>query len=199
LYNWIGNDPILTNVTFSGNTADLGGAIGNYQSSPVLSNVTFSNNAASSYGGGIYNESNSNPIVQNTILWGNSALNGSQIYNDASTPIINDSVVQGGYIGGANIIATDPMLGALGNYGGITATVPLFAGSSAIDTGNDANCTATDQRGITRPQGLHCDIGAFEYVAPATPTPTDTPTATPVPTKTPHPTKTPKPTKTPRS
>jgi hypothetical protein len=36
-------------------------------------------------------------------------------------------------------------------------------GSSAINTGNDAVCPATDQRGVTRPQGSHCDIGAYEY------------------------------------
>ena len=29
-----------------------------------------------------------------------------------------------------------------------------------------SGCTATDQRGIARPQGAACDIGAFEYVAP---------------------------------
>ena len=61
-----------------------------------------------------------------------------------------------------NIITADPLLGALGNYGGFTQTIPLLAGSSAIDTGNDAVCPATDQRGVTRPQGAHCDIGAFE-------------------------------------
>ena len=25
---------------------------------------------------------------------------------------------------------------------------------------------ASDQRGIVRPQGMHCDIGAYEYQAP---------------------------------
>ncbi|MBE3067867.1 MAG: hypothetical protein IMZ73_10660, partial [Chloroflexi bacterium] len=45
-----------------------------------------------------------------------------------------------------------------------TQTIPLLAGSSAIDTGNDATCAGTDQRGIARPQGAHCDIGAFELV-----------------------------------
>ncbi len=73
--------------------------------------------------------------------------------------------MQGGYPRSTctNIITADPLLGALGNYGGFTQTIPLLAGSSAIDTGNDAVCPATDQRGVTRPQGAHCDIGAYEY------------------------------------
>jgi len=32
-----------------------------------------------------------------------------------------------------------------------------------VDQGNTATCAATDQRGVARPQGLACDIGAFEY------------------------------------
>ena len=70
--------------------------------------------------------------------------------------------MQEGYASGTNIITTNPVLGTLGNYGGFTQTIPLLAGSSAIDAGNDAFCPVTDQRGITRPQGVHCDIGAYE-------------------------------------
>ena len=111
----------------------------------------------------MYNSS-SNATIRNTILWGNTATTGAQIYNVSSTPSIIYSVVQGGYAGGTVIITADPKLGSLGNYGGFTQTIPLLAGSSAIDTGNDAVCPATDQRGVTRPQGRHCDIGAFELV-----------------------------------
>jgi hypothetical protein len=71
--------------------------------------------------------------------------------------------VQGGYPGGTNIITADPKLGTFGNHGGSTQTVSIRYDSSAIDAGNDANCPSTDQRGMTRPQGSHCDIGAFEY------------------------------------
>jgi hypothetical protein len=48
----------------------------------------------------------------------------------------------------------------------ITAALPspsrCCPASSAIDAGDDGLCPATDQRGVTRPQGAHCDIGAFE-------------------------------------
>jgi ribosomal protein S18 acetylase RimI-like enzyme len=57
---------------------------------------------------------------------------------------------------------TDPMLGPLANNGGPNETLALLPGSPAINAGNDMTCPATDQRGVARPQGLHCDIGAFE-------------------------------------
>jgi hypothetical protein len=53
-------------------------------------------------------------------------------------------------------------LGTLDTYGGSTQAFPLLPGSAAIDSGDDATCTATDQRGISRLQGTHCDMGAFE-------------------------------------
>jgi hypothetical protein len=61
---------------------------------------------------------------------------------------------------------TDPILGPLGNYGGSTLTVPLLAGSPAIDGGNTATAPATDQRGHARPYGAAADIGAFESSPP---------------------------------
>lgn len=38
----------------------------------------------------------------------------------------------------------------------------LYVGSAAIDKVNPADCPLTDQRGVSRPQGSKCDIGAFE-------------------------------------
>jgi hypothetical protein len=159
------SSPTLTNVTFSGNsTAAYGGGMGNRNSSPTLMNVTFSGNSSSYQGGGMWGVTDSHPIIRNTIFWGNTApSSGSQIHDFEGTTyaILSDSVVQGGY-SGSNIITADPKLGALGSNGGSTQTIPLSSGSSAIDAGNDATCAAADQRGITRPQGAHCDIGAFE-------------------------------------
>ena len=50
----------------------------------------------------------------------------------------------------------------LGDYGGGTPTIPLLPGSPAIDAVEATRCPATDQRGIPRPQGAACDLGAFE-------------------------------------
>jgi M6 family metalloprotease-like protein len=161
------SSPTLTNVTFSGNSATThyGGAIYNSTSNPTLTNVTFTGNSAN-YGGGMFIDSSSLPQIRNTILWGNTASSaGAQIYGSSN---LSYSVVQGGYPG-TNIITTNPFLGTLGNYGGSTQTIPLLPGSSAFNAGNDATCAATDQRGIPRPQGMHCDIGAFEVLAETTP------------------------------
>jgi hypothetical protein len=63
---------------------------------------------------------------------------------------------------------TDPVLGVFGDYGGPTPTIPLLRGSPAIDTADGSTCPPTDQRGISRPYGSGCDIGAFESAPPYT-------------------------------
>jgi len=66
---------------------------------------------------------------------------------------------------------TDPLLGGLQNNGGETDTLALQPGSPAIDAGTNDGCPGTDQRGVTRPQGSSCDVGAFELQQRATPPP----------------------------
>ena len=61
----------------------------------------------------------------------------------------------------------DLHLGLLQDNGGPTKTVALSAGSVAIDAGIDGICPSTDQRGVGRPVGAHCDSGALESNAPA--------------------------------
>ena len=63
---------------------------------------------------------------------------------------------------GGSLIGVDPLLGPLANNGGDTQTFSLLPGSPALDAGNNATCLATDQRGVARPQGPACDIGAYE-------------------------------------
>jgi predicted outer membrane repeat protein len=183
MYNLIGNSSTLTNVTFNGNSANSGGGLFNGSSSPTLTNATFKLNSAISLGGGIYNQTGS-PTLTNVTLSGNSAAFGGGMYNSSSSsPIVKNSIlyddiggeisnnsssatvtysiVQGGYTGTGNKNA-NPLLGPLANNGGYTKTMALKNGSPAIDAGNDANCPAKDQRGVTRPQRAHCDMGAYE-------------------------------------
>jgi predicted outer membrane repeat protein len=163
IYNAFGSSPTITNTTFSANSATDGGGMYNAGISPRLTSVTFSGNSAT-HGGGLYNPFGS-PVITNAIFWGNTAPSGAQVLNDIGTPSLSDSVVQGGCPAGStcsHIITEDPRLGPLGNWGGNTQTIPLLPGSSAIDSGDDATCAATDQRGIPRPQGAQCDIGAYE-------------------------------------
>jgi CSLREA domain-containing protein len=62
----------------------------------------------------------------------------------------------------------DPKLGPLGDHGGPTQTIGLGAGSAAIDQGPTlaGGCPPVDQRGVARPFGPACDIGAYEVSAP---------------------------------
>ncbi|MBA4373853.1 MAG: hypothetical protein C0402_13460 [Thermodesulfovibrio sp.] len=161
------SNPAITNTTFNANSAtSSGGAIFNSGSSPAITNATFSGNSAATSGGGIYNQASSSPAIINSIFWGNTAPTGPQISNTSSTPSVTYSVVEGGYSGAGNISA-DPLLDPAGlrDNGGQTRTLALLSGSPAIDAGNNVSCPATDQRGITRPQGSYCDMGAFERLS----------------------------------
>jgi CSLREA domain-containing protein len=57
-----------------------------------------------------------------------------------------------------DLAARDPLLAPLGDGD----TRALLTGSPAIDAGSAEGCPSHDQRGVARPQGRGCDIGAFE-------------------------------------
>ena len=70
---------------------------------------------------------------------------------------------------GTDLFSVDPLLGPLQDNGGPTQTHALLPDSPAIDAGNPAApgsggaaCEADDQRGISRPQRVSCDIGSVE-------------------------------------
>jgi hypothetical protein len=64
----------------------------------------------------------------------------------------------------------NPRLSPLANHGGPTRTHALLPGSPALDAGACLGAEGlplpTDQRGHPRPQGIACDIGAFENQPP---------------------------------
>ena len=66
------------------------------------------------------------------------------------------------FAGASDLVVADAGLGSLADNGGPTLTHALLAGSPAIDAADAAVCPATDQRGVTRPQGAGCDVGAYE-------------------------------------
>jgi hypothetical protein len=63
---------------------------------------------------------------------------------------------------------SNPLLGPLADNGGPTQTHALLEGSPAIDAGENAGCPAEDQRGVARPLGNGCDMGAYESPFSAT-------------------------------
>ncbi|MDX2167944.1 MAG: choice-of-anchor Q domain-containing protein [Deltaproteobacteria bacterium] len=60
-------------------------------------------------------------------------------------------------------LAIDPMLAPLADNGGPTHTHLPRPGSPLIDRGGD--CVGADQRGVPRPQGAACELGAVEVLA----------------------------------
>ena len=176
IYNW-GGTLTVNNSTISGNaTAEGGGIFAGGAGTIRLNNSTISNNTAST-GGGIYNQPNApaDIMMQNTLLAGNTASGtgtncsgsiGSSGFNLVGAMSHCDFIATTG-----DMTDTDPFLGPLQDNGGPTFTHALLPQSPAINAGNIADCTdqngtplLVDQRGITRPQGIGCDIGAYEYV-----------------------------------
>jgi CSLREA domain-containing protein len=161
----------LTNVTFSGNSSDNGGGIDNSYGTSTLTNVTFSGNSAGS-GGGVFVQNESSLILKNTLLAGGDAPNGPDCFGTVTSygynliQNTNGCTLTGDQTG--NIYGENPLLGPLAHNGGFTMTHGLLHGSPAIDAASSTdpygNPVTVDQRGVSRPQGVANDIGAFEFV-----------------------------------
>jgi hypothetical protein len=190
---WSNGDDTLTNSTISGNTATCtvedpgsvctlsGGGIDSEGLAMTLTNVTVTANTfncqadfcSPSWGGaGIFN-------IFSTLTLGSSIVAKQTLGPDCLNSIPQGAIVSAGFNidsdGTCSLIATgdqpnvtNPHLDGLADNGGPTQTHALLFGSPAID-GVTTGCPppGTDQRGIRRPQGAHCDIGAFELLVPA--------------------------------
>ena len=180
IYNSSGSVTII-NSTLSGNSAHAPGGGGIYIASGTvgINNATLSGNTAAGYkGGGIFVTKGSTVTIQNSIVANSSTAGNcygtltSHGYNLSS----DTSCTLRGFHGSGDRNNMAPKLGTLGNYGGLTQTIPLLSGSPAIDTGNPSGCTdgqghllTKDQRGMLRPDPEdkdtikpRCDRGAYE-------------------------------------
>jgi hypothetical protein len=171
----------LENSTISGNASieASGGGIANYdQGTVTINNATVAWNYADSHGGGIHAGTFT---AKNSIIANNNATTAPDCYSTITSEgynLVGDNsdcsftATTGDQVGtGASPI--DPELSPLQDNGGPTFTLALMTGSPAIDAGNPATpgsggdaCLGADQRGTTRPDGTHCDIGAFEGSVP---------------------------------
>ena len=178
----------ITNSTFSGNSAPDGGGIYNDSTTLTVTNSTFSGNSAGGNGGGIYTFGGTLTLTNSTFSGNSAGTSGGGVYynggtlNYANTIIANSS---GGDCAGSGAISTninnlvedntcspalhvDPLLDSLKDNSGPTQTMALMLTSPAIDAGEDTVCDDNpgpnnfDQRGVVRPVGAHCDIGAYE-------------------------------------
>ncbi len=67
----------------------------------------------------------------------------------------------------ASKTSTAVQLGPLKNNGGPTDTELPSSTSPAVNAGTNTGCPSIDARGVTRPQGPSCDIGAVELAPPS--------------------------------
>lgn len=147
-----------------------GGGLNILGGSAVLINNTITRNRSplGPDGGGVLNTIGTT-ILTNTIVSDNVGLNCA---SPSGTFIVSgnnlrwpstDSSCSGMTLG-------DPKLGPLVRSSGFvhfTFYVGLLSGSAAINAGNNSACAAPpvnnlDQRGVTRPIGIACNIGAIE-------------------------------------
>jgi len=172
----------LVNSTLSENSAGTGGGVYNNSGKTFYAAYsTIAANTATGNGGGVYNLGVH--VLESSILAGNSA-NGSTSDATADCDAASPFTFSGYSLFGdgtgcaatglsditvtpANIFTT--VLGPLADNGGpLTAsgdpawTHALLVSSPAINGGYSLFCPLTDQRGVARPVGLWCDIGAVE-------------------------------------
>jgi hypothetical protein len=173
--------PELSNCLIFENEARHGGGIINHKSSPVITNCTVAANTAVSLGGGLRSlYESAQPVVMNSIFWGNTAAGAVSEVLDQSgaATTIGYSIVRGGWDGaGSGSLDADPHFVDLAR-----GDVQLRAFSPAIDAADNTAVpggTSTDLDGNPRhvddpltddsgvPDDLNppVDIGAFEFQA----------------------------------
>jgi len=170
LHNFPDESVTLRNCTFSGNSAtSAGGALANLGTASI-SNCTFLGNfvAASGVGGAIANYDTLN--IKNSIVGScpeGDCCSSSGPWNAFGVGFDTD----GTCAGFTQKTPAQLNLGPLADNGGATRTHALLSGSAAIDAATDCTDLAgaavtTDQRGLARPFGEHCDVGAYEFRGP---------------------------------
>ena len=163
VFTGYGGTVTVTNSTFSGNsTSYYGSAIRNFKlSALILDYVTVSNNTSTKPGGGgaVDVENDGTVVIANSVVAGNSGHdcngtltnNGSNFFGDSTCGVS----AQG-----------DPMLDSLAYGDAIAPTMVPLTGSPLIDQATCEAGVTSGQRGVPRPQGPGCDIGAVEVELP---------------------------------
>jgi hypothetical protein len=178
---------VITNSTIAGNQAGaLGGGLGGVSdltlvystiagnSSPRGANIDDNNGVLTSFG--------------SVVARPGTGVNCSGLTATTSHGfnLEDDAAASCGFSTSAGDLApgTNPALAALGDHGGPGPTMLPSPGSPLLDAIPLASCQAdgakfvtTDERGVTRPQGTGCDIGAVEVEASTFGTPPSEPPA----------------------
>lgn len=169
-----GEEVVIDNSTISGNvsTAGEGGLIVNVQSGSIVGAIRLLSNTITA------NRSDAAGALAGALLGGPVELQGTIVSANLSGGVPRDLKIDVGATGADNlvgaaigtpppnglVISDDPRLAPLTNGGGPTRTHALRPDSPALDAGNNAIGSDTDQRGagFSRTLGARADIGAFE-------------------------------------
>jgi hypothetical protein len=196
IFNQGGGSITLVNSTLSGNRAfsaegpfgplpGRGGVLYMGSGEARLKNTTIASNLADDRGAAI--SSFGSALVQTTnSLFAVNLTNGLQSSCDGPVSSGGHNVEDADSCSldqSSDRPNTDSRLGPLDANGGPTRTHALLGGSPAIDSGDNAACPLTDQRGSPRPADGNldgsavCDIGAYEVEGPPPAAPSPAPTA----------------------
>ena len=163
----------VTNSTLSGNTsiAWYGGAIFHTDGVLELVDSTIASNTAppgtAAIFVGTFTPANATLRLKRSIVADNIGGGCFAGFFGAGTVVLASDGNNVGSDASCNLNAagdqpgTNPLLGPLAGNGGPTATHSLLPGSPAIDAAGLV-CPAVDQRGVARPKGPACDVGAYE-------------------------------------
>jgi predicted outer membrane repeat protein len=165
----------MQNSTLSGNTANIGAGIFN-SGELTLHALTIANNHAAASGGGIYLNSGASAQLSltNTLLADNTAPDSNSTQcKFLQAPVLQQYTLAsdsscGASTSNGNLPNTPARLSPLSfTYTGLTSeytqTLRPYPDSPALNAGTCIASPATDQRGVARPFGGACDIGAVEY------------------------------------
>jgi hypothetical protein len=180
-------DATITNSTITGNTTtassgspaggglDIAGAADAPAVLALLNATIDANSTPHGTGGNLYTDTYSTVNSENSIVADGAA---STSPNCAGPGTLNsqghnlESGTDCHFATAGDLHTKQTLLGPLQENGGPTRTQAFsLPGSPALDAAHTTDCPTTDQRGVTRPQGTACDIGALEA---ATPTATTT-------------------------
>lgn len=182
----------VTSSAFTHNFAVTGGAIDNSAGIVNITNSTFyENESVSDIENGNAGNGGTMNVYNSTIDGSADTVPGGLgVINDSGTTVLQNTIVANENGGNCAVVvgsltantfnlSTDGTcdtattsasinLGPFQYNGGWTQTMAISTGSSALDVGSNAVCNAApvngfDQRGITRPQNLVCDVGAYEF------------------------------------
>lgn len=174
------NAASVTNSTISNNVAgwpgsplgEGGGIAAGPGSTLILESSTLTNNQSflgPGSGGGMAVQTAlvRNSIVAHNVAHANDQSTGS--VENCATPVDSggnnlSDTLDCGFLAATDQQGVPVLLGPLADNGGPTDTEAVLPGSLALDAG--AGCPAIDQRGISRPRGQACEIGAYEYAPP---------------------------------